>query len=137
MGKFELEGKKFGRLTAIMVQFNRDIRKSVYLCRCQCGCQIEALPGDLMRGHIRSCGCLERDVHSPDSRKDGAPTPAEIISAGSPLTSQYINGCGEENPNLSIVKVAEARSRSSSLTDQESISGIRPIMTTFAGVAMK
>lgn len=54
MGAFiDLTGQKFGRLTAI-----KYLGRSHWLCRCDCGKEVDVFVGHLKDGHTRSCGCL-------------------------------------------------------------------------------
>lgn len=51
--KFDISGKKFGRLTAIMY-----MRKSRWKCRCECGRENSATYTNLTQGIVQSCGCF-------------------------------------------------------------------------------
>lgn len=53
-------GKKFGRLTPIR-RINFDKGYSRYLCRCDCGKEIEVLGSQLLAGHYKSCGCYHKE----------------------------------------------------------------------------
>ena len=57
----DLTGKRFGRL--LVLRFV-EVRTgcSVFLCRCDCGAEIEAKGKNLNGGIVRSCGCLQRDI---------------------------------------------------------------------------
>lgn len=69
-----LEGKKFGRLTALK---NLGIKKlpnkahgrTVYLCRCDCGKEVEIVANDLITGNVVSCGCRLREAQSNNGKK--------------------------------------------------------------------
>lgn len=63
MGKFkDLTGKKFGKLTIIKRAEDRFTtggkRKTMWLCRCDCGNIITVTTNRLTTNHTRSCGCL-------------------------------------------------------------------------------
>lgn len=64
MGQFQdIVGQKFNRLTVIKKLDKRDKAGSViWLCRCDCGNEIEVSGSHLRRGHTKSCGCLRDDV---------------------------------------------------------------------------
>lgn len=49
-------GHKFGRLTPIK-RLNFDGGYSRYLCKCDCGKEVEALGSHLLMGWVVSCGC--------------------------------------------------------------------------------
>jgi hypothetical protein len=53
-------GERTGRI--LIVRKASQDRKSVYLCRCDCGKEFEAPGGDLRKGGTQSCGCLHRDM---------------------------------------------------------------------------
>lgn len=53
-------GKKFGRLTPIR-RINFDEGYSRYLCRCDCGKEIEVLGSQLLVGNYTSCGCKHKE----------------------------------------------------------------------------
>lgn len=51
----DITGKRYGRLTVIKRVPSNGLTK--WLCRCDCGNEIEALGNNLKRGHTISCGC--------------------------------------------------------------------------------
>lgn len=53
-------GKKFDRLTPIE-RVNFDEGYSRYLCRCDCGKEIEVLGSQLLAGYYKSCGCKRKE----------------------------------------------------------------------------
>ena len=64
----DIFGQKFGKLTATRhIGFVKG--KSRWLCRCDCGKEMEFSSGDLTQGLVRSCGCLvpgtgdKSDIH--------------------------------------------------------------------------
>ena len=63
MGKLiDLTGQKFGRLT-VTNRSNRPNPKVVYWdCVCECGNKTTVVSADLRSGHIKSCGCYNRDL---------------------------------------------------------------------------
>ena len=52
----DLTGKRFGRLTAI-----RYATKGHWVCRCDCGNEVNIDTRFLNSGHTRSCGCFQKD----------------------------------------------------------------------------
>ncbi len=55
-------GTKFGRLS-IVKYLGPDARhRKWFLCKCDCGNEIKAHSGSLLRKNTQSCGCLARDV---------------------------------------------------------------------------
>lgn len=63
-----LVGRCFGRLTVIK---QSDDYKRCYICRCSCGKRTAVLRNDLRNGHVRSCGCLLKDIRRTCSLKHG------------------------------------------------------------------
>lgn len=55
-----LEGKKFGRLTAIEKIGSDNHRRAVWLCDCICGTKKKVSSGNLKGGLVISCGCSRR-----------------------------------------------------------------------------
>ena len=73
----EMIGKKFGRLTVIKLdeernrifreERNKGLRSSspvCYICECECGNKTEVQQGNLLSGHTTSCGCLQKQKAS-------------------------------------------------------------------------
>ena len=52
---YDLQGKKFGRLTAV-----RKIKNTTWYCICDCGVATIAIQKVLRSGEKKSCGCLQR-----------------------------------------------------------------------------
>jgi len=59
----DLAGQRFGRLTVIQPTEKRmDNGSVVWQCRCDCGNLTEVSSRRLVRGKVRSCGCLSNPV---------------------------------------------------------------------------
>lgn len=57
--RIELTGKRFGKLTVLSQTDKRmDGGSIVWLCKCDCGRTAEVSARRLVRGKVRSCGCL-------------------------------------------------------------------------------
>ncbi len=56
----DLIGQRFGRLTVIEGLEKRENRYQVWLCRCDCGGEIEVNTRRLKSGTVRDCGCVPR-----------------------------------------------------------------------------
>lgn len=69
--KLDLIGKKFGRLTVIRECGNDKHGKSIWECICDCGNHIFPVGSNLVRGKIKSCGCLRNEKSSKRFRKHG------------------------------------------------------------------
>lgn len=53
----DLEGKRFGLLTVLEHVETRN-HKSIWRCQCDCGCITNVFRDNLIRGHTKSCGCI-------------------------------------------------------------------------------
>src|SRR5690349_3092837 len=63
-----IEGERFGLLTAIKAVGRNHRNNVVWLCQCDCGNSTSVITTRLIKGKTRSCGCLE-----PTHRKEWAP----------------------------------------------------------------
>lgn len=54
----DIVGKKFNRLTVIKKLDRRTHGKVWWLCRCDCGKEIELSTSRIVNGHTKSCGCF-------------------------------------------------------------------------------
>jgi len=57
----DLSGQRFGRLTAIARRPSRKA-KVPWLCRCDCGTEVEVISDSLRSGNTVSCGCAKIDA---------------------------------------------------------------------------
>jgi hypothetical protein len=69
MGKIEVVGQKFNRMTVIEEQPSKGGRRRV-LCKCECGNMKTVDLADLRRGHTTSCGCFNRERTSQSTLVD-------------------------------------------------------------------
>ena len=62
--RIDLTGKKFGRLTVIEFDNEKYLKygKPFWKCKCECGEEISVRSGNLINNHVRSCGCLNREI---------------------------------------------------------------------------
>lgn len=64
-------GETFERLT-VMREVGKNSRGGKkFLCKCQCGNEVVTLGADLRFGHVRSCGCLFKEVQLATVTKHG------------------------------------------------------------------
>ena len=64
MGKRDLTGQRFGKLTVLQRADAPQDGKPAgdrWLCRCDCGGEATVLGANLVRGHTKSCGCLKEN----------------------------------------------------------------------------
>jgi hypothetical protein len=62
-----LQGMRFGRLTAMYPTGEKRNKSIVWHCVCDCGNTVEATTRDLGRGAVKSCGCLKHQPPDPDN----------------------------------------------------------------------
>lgn len=55
-------GRRFGRLVVVGRVENGACGKVRWLCRCDCGVEVEVFASGLRSGRTRSCGCLRREL---------------------------------------------------------------------------
>jgi hypothetical protein len=60
--RIDLSGKRYGRLVAIRFHGKNERRKSLWLCRCDCGKEKIVNAGNLNSGNTTSCGCFNLEV---------------------------------------------------------------------------
>lgn len=64
MGKFiDIAGNKFNRLTALKRVGISNSRKTIWLCKCECGNYTNVTEDNLKQGNVKSCGCLRGDFN--------------------------------------------------------------------------
>jgi len=69
MKKIDLTGQRFGRLMVLKEVGRTKGRHVRWLCQCDCGGTTTGSGSDLRRGHINSCGCLQKQLLSENNRK--------------------------------------------------------------------
>lgn len=57
-------GDKYGRLTVIEYAGTNKYRSALWKCVCECGKETIVRGTELRGGHVRSCGCFQREVAS-------------------------------------------------------------------------
>lgn len=67
-----LMGCVFSRLSILGKLENNNRGNSRWLCLCSCGNQVVAIGTELKSGHIKSCGCLQREMASKHNTTHGA-----------------------------------------------------------------
>lgn len=68
-GKVEnLTGKKFGRLTVIIRTKSKN-KRAMWLCKCNCGNEKIVSSADLLKGCVKSCGCLAKEIRQKGQPK--------------------------------------------------------------------
>ncbi|MCH5278235.1 MAG: hypothetical protein J1E60_00410 [Christensenellaceae bacterium] len=97
----DLTGRIFGRLTVIgFAEWKDDI--GYWRCQCECGNQTTVRHGNLLYGHTKSCGCLQREVYQKNMQFVGGTSvrlierrmESTIKSNTSGHNGVYLNGNG-------------------------------------------
>ena len=68
----DLRGKKFGRLTVVELSRTQKVKngtKLYWLCKCECGNEIETIGSSLTTGNTKSCGCLKKETSSRNAKR--------------------------------------------------------------------
>ena len=69
--EFLNSGDKFGRLTVIKATDKRLNRCVVYECLCDCGNTVYTTKTRLVKGFVKSCGCLQKERASESNKTHG------------------------------------------------------------------
>ena len=70
--RIDITGKTFYRLTAIRPIEKRDVKKNIlWLFKCACGNEFTAPGSDVVRGQIRSCGCIKTKLLQLEGQRFG------------------------------------------------------------------
>lgn len=65
----DIIGQRFGRLTVIDRAENNKDGSTRWLCVCDCGGTANVSKGNLRKGNVRSCGCINKEISSVRMRK--------------------------------------------------------------------
>ena len=94
-----LTGLRFGRLVVLEMAENIN-KRTMWLCKCDCGNKKTIAGIDLTRGMVKSCGCYRHDFRTKDltGQKFGRLLVIErdSINAGHGSTWKCICDCGKE-----------------------------------------
>lgn len=85
-------GKKFNRWTVL----RHESREKGYWCRCDCGTEKAVRTDALKKGSSKSCGCLEKDIGRPSSRK------ADNYSAKREVYKNYKQAANRRNYSFDL-----------------------------------
>ena len=75
-------GQRFGRLVVLVRVENGTGGKVRWLCRCDCGMEVDVFASGLRSGRTRSCGCLRRELGRAKMRAAAALQVTEGANAG-------------------------------------------------------
>jgi len=59
--RIDLTGQKFNKLTVCEEWYNSDTKYWMAFCECECGNTTDVRKINLVSGHTKSCGCLQRE----------------------------------------------------------------------------
>lgn len=66
----DLSNHKYGRLTVLKRDLNKDKDKPYWICQCECGNFVSVSGYSLKSGHTKSCGLLQKEMTSFSLLKD-------------------------------------------------------------------
>lgn len=64
-------GKRFGRLTVFSAGGRDKYGARIYVCKCDCGTELQVVRQSLKSGNTKSCGCLKQELARVISRTHG------------------------------------------------------------------
>ena len=70
MQLIDLTGRKFGRLL-VLKRENPINKRTLWLCKCDCGKEVVVESYNLRKGHTQSCGCLQAEAASKANKTHG------------------------------------------------------------------
>lgn len=56
--RLNLEGNRYGKLVVLKDSLKRKSKRIIWLCKCDCGNEVEILSKYLLCGDTKSCGCM-------------------------------------------------------------------------------
>ena len=65
----DVSGMRYGRLVVIRLQPYRLNDRRVWLCKCDCGNEVDVRQNNLQSGNTKSCGCLSDENRKDQSKK--------------------------------------------------------------------
>lgn len=84
---------RYGRLNVINTFWDNDASKEKCECKCDCGNFVICAKSDIMSGHTKSCGCLQRERISKSNYKDWTNYISD--SGGKAIQPLYQNNKGQ------------------------------------------
>lgn len=69
----DITGNTYGKLTALSKtdKVDKYSGSSIWKCKCECGSYKDVSASDLIRGAVRSCGCMQIDTMKENGKKVG------------------------------------------------------------------
>lgn len=58
----DLTGQRFGKLVVVSLEGRNKYGRAMWLCKCDCGNTTVASSNNLLRGCVKSCGCLSHST---------------------------------------------------------------------------
>lgn len=88
-------GTKFGLYTIIATANPDSQGRTQYFCRCECGTEKTAVASHLKSGHVRSCGCLQKNEASQIGKANGIHYLSKTSEYG--IWNKMIKRCNDSN----------------------------------------
>ena len=70
MRLIDLTGQRFGRLTVLHRDKPKN-KRTIWLCKCDCGNEVAVEAYNLKTSHTQSCGCLQKEATSSANKTHG------------------------------------------------------------------
>ena len=67
----DITGNKYGKLSVISRDLNRESNRAYWFCKCECGNEISTTSQRLRRGTSKSCGCSRNEYIGKANTKHG------------------------------------------------------------------
>src|SRR5438128_10517753 len=100
-----LKGQRFGRLVAKRPLHTRNSNGAViWWCRCDCGNSTLASPVSLRSKHVKSCGCLSREVSAQTINKNRPRSPMLKQHGGTSVSDHLSPYFFERSPDGFFVR---------------------------------
>ena len=91
-------GKKFGRLTVVEYVGKDKNKKSMFLCKCDCGKSKVVNRNNLVTGTTKSCGCIKVELLKSKSKKYSKNTHEKLYNTWTGMKQRCYNSNAERYP---------------------------------------
>lgn len=107
-----LKGRKFGRLTVLEATEKRSSNKCVvHKCKCSCGNIKEVPSDDLLKGFVKSCGCLQHETNIKNGNQAGKIYVEKNIIEGTNIQTLQIKKLSTNTSGIKGVHWDKARGK--------------------------
>lgn len=111
-----LTGQRFGRLTVVARAGSTPGRHATWLCRCDCGNELETIGLSLKQGKTTSCGCFQKECAVLAFRNEGHEAYREHATYASRKSFVYLVEVGRTVDKIGIAFDMTARRKAADYT---------------------